>query len=1124
MQRYVILKNEDKKKSNEGRKILYRLLLLAVVVVYALIFILDYLLQLRLTFFLLLSLFGFVILVLFFMLFKVRNQRAEETEETNDVKIPDRSILVDVSTAESVFGDAVFVIDSLSGLTVDCNEASLALFEADEKDQLTGIDLTKLFDVSWKPENRALVKQGLDKTGKANVRGIFKTLRNTVFEGRLQAVRLSEAAGTSVSVRIFPVVAEEKPEEIKLAEVEYGWFDVAGFPMALVGLNYGFLKVNAAFCHLTGYNENELKKLTVLDLVHPEDRMNEKKLLSGLFRGDVAVSKKEKRMIRHNNEVIWVRTFISLSRDKNGHPKFVISMAENITQQKRAEKILSDNKNKLNSLVENAEYGVVTVDRRHTILLINSKLSDILFTQTGIIVETGFNLLDILPEPFHKDYLDIHRRAFEGEQFVLEKNFRVNGKRSDLEIVVTPVREESGLIRSISIFGHDISDRKKLEAQLIKEKVEAEASTKAKSGFLATMSHEIRTPLNGVIGMGRLLSKTPLTPKQQEFVDSILLSGDALLSVINDILDYSKIESSKMELEHKPFSLKRAIEETFDLLAAKAIEKNLSLQYTIGRELPAYVYGDITRLRQILMNLVSNSIKFTLKGKITISVFLSKTDGDKIELKFVVSDTGVGIPKEKIGRLFKSFSQADADTAKTFGGTGLGLAICKNLVGLMGGKIWVESKEGTGSDFIFTIVSEAVAKKDIPKKYSNGTNKLANSYVLIVSDDKAESALYADYFKRWNMIPHIADNSRKALDDIHERSDYNLVMIDAQLISDKPLNLAQEIRGVRSKEQLPVVMFNAIMTDDIFFDYTSDVVSAVIPKNVDRSKVLDILISVFSVEEHQRSRDESALSGMQKRLGDEIPMRILIAEDNLINQKLAQNIFEGLGYKPVVVSNGLQVIDRLKAESFDLIFMDVQMPEMDGFETTRFIVHKLKPAKKPVIIAMTAFALEGDKDKCIEAGMDDYISKPFLVEEIVDSIRKWANKSMSSKESSVEMKAEKTEQKQIVNQFTLNHLKEMTAGSDPSFFKQVLRMFIDQSDELLTEIKSALSANDIDKLGGFAHKLKGSALNLGAEAIAETCRKIELMARERDSSEMESLVKQLNREFILTKKELSDMV
>jgi len=446
------------------------------------------------------------------------------------------------------------------------------------------------------------------------------------------------------------------------------------------------------------------------------------------------------------------------------------------------------------------------------------------------------------------------------------------------------------------------------------------------------------------------------------------------------------------------------------------------------------------------------------------------------------------------------------------------LAISKNLVELMGGKIYVESVESEGSNFIFNIHVAEVPKEEIPKFQKSGTGKFANSMVLIISDDKTEADLYANYFKRWSLIPIVANDVQSGLKLLREKGDYNIVLIDAQLITSKALVVAQEVRTIKNKEILPIVMYNVDKADEIFFDYTNEVVSAVIPMNVDRSKVLDILISVFSIENHQRNQHEKSFEGMSKKLGEEIPLDILIAEDNLINQKLAQNIFEGLGYKPVMASNGLQVLDQLRAKSFDLIFMDVQMPEMDGMETTRFIIHKLKPEKKPVIIAMTAFALEGDKEKCLEAGMDDYISKPFMIEEIVERIKKWGGRFRNSQKDMDEKITTTTNNgSAILYEPTLMKLKEMTSGADPSFFSQVIKMFVDQSSEIVEQIAGLLPVMDLPQMASLAHKLKGSALNLGANKLAETCRIIEIKGKDLDSYGMSDLVSRLKEELIVTK-------
>ncbi len=1114
------IKNIRRPIPDEGRKVLYRLLLVAVAVVYALVFVLDYLLQLHFTFFLLLSLFGFVILTLFYMWFRVSGTQ-EIIEEEQEEIVEEEKII------QPVFEDPVFYISASTGLILDCSDEALRLFETEDKNALLNHDLNSFMVADWSLDEKKQIRRGLESQGRASAKAEYVSLKGKKFRGLMQAVKTSSASESLLTVRITdlsflkaepvqeaefskpPVAVEPDPTAKRL-------FEDGLQAMAFIGMNYKFTRANKAFCNLLGYTEFELQQLSFLDVLHPEDKEKEKKNISAIFRGDVPLSKREKRFIKRNNEVIWVNETASLSRDEKGRPQFVITMVENITQRKRVERSMADSKNKLSALVENAEYSILSVDKHHTILLINSKLCDILFGLTGIVVETGFNLLDILPENFHPEYLEMHKRALAGEHFIQERNVVMHGKRIDIEIVVTPVKDDYTNVVSVSLFGHDTSERKKSEQKLIQEKNQAEAAAEAKSSFLATMSHEIRTPLNGVIGMGKLLNQTSLSPKQQDYVDSILLSGEALLSVINDILDYSKIESAKMELEHRPFPIKRAIEETFDLMSSKAIEKNLALQYTIARNVPTYIYGDITRLRQIMMNLVCNAIKFTPKGVITISVSILKELENKIDLLFEVKDTGVGIPPDKIGKLFRTFSQADASTAKTYGGTGLGLAISKNLVELMGGRIWVDSVPGQGSNFQFTIKTESVSKTDTPRSTGNGSNKLVNSHVLLISDDKTEADIYSNYFRRWNMVPRSVDDAGKALELVRTNAELNLVLIDAQMISAKALNLAEQIRQIRRKGELPIVLFNADESDNVVFDYSGEIVSAVIPKNVDRSKVLDILIGVFSIEDHSRSQHNKDLGRMDIKLAQHVPVKILIAEDNLINQKLALNIFEGLGYSPKMVNNGLEVIDALKKESYDLIFMDVQMPELDGLETTRFIIQKMDLVQRPIIVAMTAFALEGDKEKCMEAGMDDYISKPFLLEEIVERIRKWGGRYIQARAEMEQQNNHRNAEKPsnaVLDMAVVQRLRDMTAGSDPTFFSNVIAMFVEQGREITAELEMLSKKEDWRAMSKLAHKLKGSALNIGANLLAEVCRQIELVGESPSPADCISLLPTLMKEW-----------
>lgn len=1110
----------------EGRKVLYRLLLIAVAVVYALVFVLDYLLQLRFTFFLLLSLFGFVLVTLFYMWFRVSGteepdaglEEAREEEEEREADSPQ---------PPPDWPDALFYVNPLTGLTIEANAAAVRLLEAEDSFAITGVDISSFFAEGLPAEANKSFRDSINRGETGVIEVELLTLKGHAFTGLVQADKTLRNGKPVLLVRIYDKLKFGKQTKASIpasdAEAYRKVFEEGYFPMAFVGPDYKIRSSNKAFSDLLGYRLDEMPGMAMLELLHPEDQEPERSQLSRIFRGEVSLSKREKRFVRRNGEVIWVHVSSSLTRDEKGRPSFVMTMAENVTQRKRIERSLQDSRRRLNDLLENAEYAILSVDRNHTILLLNSRLADILFAVTGVVVENGFNLLDLLPDEYREFYMSLHQKAMAGEGQTVERKVVTRKGAYEIEVIVTPVRNEAGAVVSISIFAHDITRRKEAEKELVRARDQAEAATEAKSSFLATMSHEIRTPLNGVIGMGKLLNQTSLSSKQQEYVDSILLSGEALLSVINDILDFSKIESARMELEKKPFSLKRCIEETFDLLSSKAIEKKLSLQYSIARGTPAYIMGDITRLRQILMNLVSNSIKFTQRGGITIHLSKVQERNGEMELLFEVKDTGVGIPADRIGRLFKNYSQADSSTARTYGGTGLGLAICKNLVELMGGTIWVTSKVGEGSNFSFTIRTETAGTAEAAKDARSGSGRLANAHVLIVSDDNTEADIYANYFRRWNMIPRTTDSAEQAEELIRREDAFNLVLIDAQLISANPMMVAESLRNVRPKEALPIVLFNADQSPEVMFNYTSEVVSAVIPKNVDRSKVLDILIGVFSVEDHHRTRHESQLQSIGGKLAGQIAARILIAEDNQINQKLAQNIFEGLGYKPVIVSNGHEVIEKLRKDAFDIIFMDVQMPELDGLETTRFIINKMTLPQRPHIIAMTAFALEGDKERCLEAGMDDYISKPFMIEEIVDQIRKWGE-GRATKGTALPGKIAETliksspESVPLLDAVVIGRLKEMTAGSDPGFFNKVVQMYFNQSEEVMRLMESAMSSGVFDELSSLAHKLKGSSLNLGAARVAEICRLIEIRGKTGDVEGLAGLVDELKSQIGATLK------
>ncbi len=1019
--------------------------------------------------------------------------------------------------------DPSLVVNSLSGIIVDCNDLAIHLFEAADKSALINQPVDSLLKEPFSGEQFSDFRNKLFQFSKASALVTFISQSGKLFIGILNARKGSD---NLIRISVSEISVGDEAEQKKIIKKETGERELDSYlisqsilPVACIGLDYKFTEVNHAFSELCGYSKAELKNMRLINLIHPSDQQKEKSILSNLFSGKIPVNRSEKRILNRNSRIIWVNMSSSLMRDENNFPHYVVLMIENITKQKRHERTLIKDKLNLSSILDKADLSVVSIDRNHTILFLNEKLKDVLFGLTEIVVEIGFNIKQLIPSQFLSRYEEIFLKGFKSENFVTDESVNLTeGKKLDLEISVYPIKDESGNVLSLTISGKDISDRKEKERTLINERQLAENATEAKSGFLATMSHEIRTPLNGVIGMGKLLNQTALSPKQQEYVDSIVLSGEALLSVINDILDFSKIESAKMELEKKPFAVKRCVEETFELMSSKALEKNLALQYTIQKDVPRFIVGDITRLRQILLNLVSNGIKFTSKGRLAIHVSKLKQQNDQAELLFEVRDSGIGIPLDKIDKLFKSFSQVDSSTAKTYGGTGLGLAISKNLVTLMGGKIWVESTAGEGSSFFFTINTELASTDEVAKGKS-GANQLANASMLIISDDKTEVDTFTNYFSRWGMKVHSTDSIEQAVKRVQSGEKFNLVSVDAQMISAKPLEVAKRIRSLRSKDELPIILFNTDESE-ITIEFTDNVVSAIIPKNVDRSKLLDILIGVFAIEDHQRSQQQKGLALADKQLAVKIPLRILIAEDNSVNQLLVKNLFDGLGYKPDIVENGLLVIEKLKTKSYDIIFMDVQMPELDGLATTRFIINKMNLVQRPAIVAMTAFALEGDREKCIQAGMDDYISKPFMIEEIVAKIMKWGKSSGTSESASIKVEVKASDEKQILNLSVLNRLREISPENSDEFLRDIVNMFLQQAPVLVDEINNFCTHQRYTEMGHTAHKLKGSALNMGASALGELCRIIELKGRENQGADCDSIMSELKKVFDLTALEL----
>jgi two-component system sensor histidine kinase/response regulator len=745
------------------------------------------------------------------------------------------------------------------------------------------------------------------------------------------------------------------------------------------------LDCNEAFARIFGYRSREecLGHSILEHYFSPEDR---KELIDRLT-SQGALTGYEARFRRKDDAPIWLIVSAGLVESK-GNSGAIEGTIFDITVRKRAEEELAQERRLFQALMDNIPDTIYFQDAACRFMRINRAQAKMLgiAEPKDAIGKTDF---DFFPPDFAQGCYEAEQRLLQSGEPIIgatQELTKPDGRVQWLSTTEVPIRDAEGKVMGLVGISRDITGQKLVEIELQTAKEAAEAANRTKSEFLANMSHEIRTPMNGILGMTELALGTELTPEQREYMEMTKSSADALLTVINDILDFSKIEADKLHLESIEFNLRESLDPTLKSLAFRAHEKGLELNYEVTSEVPEMFLGDPGRLRQIALNLIGNAIKFTEWGEVTLQVQRDSQEAGVAELHFLVKDTGIGIPAAKQALIFEAFTQGDGSTARRYGGTGLGLAISRRLAGMMGGRLWVESVPGQGSTFHFTVRFGIVTRPE--SESSAHPLDLDDVSVLVVDDNATNRRILHDMLSGWRMKPTLARDAPEALRQIEQAiaagRPYPLIIVDGHMPDIDGFTLIEQIRQNQSVAGATIMMFTSGGQRGDAARCREMGVAAYLTKPIGQAALLNAILQVLGAT--RRSERPSLVTRHSLREGRK-GLRILLAEDNLVNQKLAFRLLEKRGYAVDIAGNGREALAKLASESFDLVLMDVQMPEMDGFEATAAIRQSEKASGRRLpIVAMTAHAMTGYRERCLAAGMDGYITKPIQAQEMFEVI------------------------------------------------------------------------------------------------------------------------------------------